>query len=63
LSRFAHFGGGVDGKTVPPELSEALLSSLKSKKINSAEIKELLSVWWQLALSQPIYPGPWCLPE
>jgi hypothetical protein len=63
LSRFAHFGGGVDGKTVPPELSEALLSSLKSKKINSAEIKELLSVWWQLALNEPIYPGPWCLPD
>jgi hypothetical protein len=63
LSRFAPFGGGVDGKTVPPELSEALLNSLKSNKINSAEIKELLSVWWQLALSKPIYPGPWSLPE
>jgi hypothetical protein len=48
---------------MPPELSEALLKSLKSNKINSAEMKELLSDWWQLALSQRIYPGPWCLPE
>ena len=63
LSRFAHFGRGSDGKTMPPELSEALLKSLKSNKINSAEMKELLSDWWQLALSQRIYPGPWGLPE
>lgn len=63
LARFAHAGGGEDGESMPSELTEALLGVLKSNKLDSTAIRGLLSDWWRIALNQPIYPGPWGLPE
>ena len=57
-SRFVHAGAG-DNEEMPQELAEALLGVLKSSKLNSAALHDLLSVWWRTARRQSIYPGPY----
>jgi hypothetical protein len=57
-SRFLQAGVG-DNETMPQELAEALLGVLKSSKLDSSALQQLLSVWWRTARRQSVYPGPY----
>jgi len=57
-SRFSQAGRG-DDEAMPRELVEALLKVLKSSKLNSTSLHQLLSAWWRTARRQPVYPGPY----
>lgn len=43
---------------MPDELMKALSGVLQSKQVNSQTIRKLLSNWWRIAMSHPIYQGP-----
>ena len=57
-SRFLK-AGVSDNETMPQELAEALLGVLKSSKLDSSALQQLLSVWWRTARRQSVYPGPY----
>lgn len=57
-SHFLQAGRG-DIEAMPQELAEALMGVLKSSKLNSTALQQLLSLWWRTARSQSVYPGPY----
>lgn len=60
-SRFsqAELDWNQTAEVMPQELAEALLGVLKSSKLNSTALHQLLSVWWRTARRQSVYPGPY----
>jgi hypothetical protein len=57
-SRFAgQPGDGGDG--MPPELLKQLAGVLQSKQVDPAMMRRMLSNWWRLANSRPMYQGPY----
>lgn len=57
-TRFVKTTGGLDDG-MPEELYKALTGVLQTKNIDSKTMRELLSSWWHIAKSQPIYQGPY----
>jgi hypothetical protein len=49
--------GSQDG--MPEELYKALAEVLQSENIASKTMRELMSSWWQIAMTQPLYQGPY----
>ena len=45
--------------SMPQALQEALLECLRSKRLSRDQIAELLAAWWQIALQESIYLGPY----
>jgi hypothetical protein len=50
---------GESDNGMPEELFKALLGVLQSKNVDPATMRKLLSYWWQIAMSRPIYQGPY----
>lgn len=46
-------------EAMPEELAQALLPLLISKRIDKSLMRELVSLWWRVALTHPIYLGPY----
>ena len=44
---------------MPEKLYKALSSALQSENITAKTMRELLSSWWQIAMTQPLYQGPY----
>lgn len=57
-TRFIKKAGGLDDP-MPEELFKALSGVLQSKHVDSKTMHKLLSYWWQIAMSRPIYQGPY----
>jgi hypothetical protein len=49
--------GSDDG--MPAELLKELSGVLQSKQVDSKTMRRLLSNWWRLAMSRPMYQGPY----
>lgn len=57
-SRFAGQPGEA-GDGMPAELLKQLAGVLQSKQVDPAMLRRLLSNWWRLANSRPMYQGPY----
>jgi len=57
-SRFAGQPGDA-GDGMPAELLTQLADVLQSKQVDPATTRRLLSNWWRLANSRPMYQGPY----
>jgi hypothetical protein len=44
---------------IPEELYEALAGMLQSENITSKTMRELTLSWWKIAMTQPLYQGPY----
>ena len=44
---------------MPEKLYEALTCTLQSENIASKTMRELMSSWWKIAMTQPLYQGPY----
>jgi hypothetical protein len=57
-SRFIETAGGSDDG-MPAELFKELSGVLQSQQVDSKTMRRLLSNWWRLAMSRPMYRGPY----
>ncbi len=57
-SRFATQAQGPDAG-MPGELLKELAAVLQSRQVDPPTMHRLLSNWWRLALSRPVYQGPY----
>jgi hypothetical protein len=57
-TRFIRKAGGLEDG-MPEELYKALSGALQSRNVDSKTMRKLLSYWWQIAMSRPIYQGPY----
>jgi hypothetical protein len=44
---------------MPGELLKELAAVLQSRQVDPPTLHRLLSNWWQLALTRPVYQGPY----
>jgi hypothetical protein len=44
---------------MPAELLTELAGVLQSQQVDSKTMRRLLSNWWRLAMSRPLYQGPY----
>jgi hypothetical protein len=45
--------------SMPEELYKALVGVLQTKNVDSKTMHELLSSWWKIAMTHPLYQGPY----
>jgi hypothetical protein len=57
-TRFIPKAGGLEDG-MPEELYKALSGALQSRNVDSKTMHKLLSYWWQIAMSRPLYQGPY----
>ncbi|GAA0858681.1 JmjC domain-containing protein [Aliiglaciecola litoralis] len=57
-SRFNNTKGDL-GHGMPKELYNAILAVLISSNVSAQTMHELLSTWWQIGKSHPLYRGPY----
>jgi phage-related protein len=57
-TRFIKPAGGLDDP-MPEELYKALTEVLQTNNVDSKTMHQLLTSWWQIAKTQPLYQGPY----